>query len=248
MSGPASPARLGATLGRSVRLFTAFRSEQSDPDRFYTALAADSVRQLRAFAALDEQLVLDVGGGPGYFAAAFADVGARYLALDTDAGELSAADRTGVNAVVASGMDLPVRSGSIDVCYSSNVLEHVSDPWRMAGEMVRVTRSGGLVFLSFTVWWGPWGGHETAPWHYLGGRYAATRYTKRVGHPPKNVFGESLFAVTVAQAQKWAGTQRGAQVIAVFPRYLPGWAHPVVHVPGLREVVVWNLVLVLRPW
>ena len=38
--------------------------------------------------------------------------------------------------------------------------------------MVRVTKPGGLVFVSYTVWWGPWGGHETAPWHYLGGRFA----------------------------------------------------------------------------
>ena len=35
-----------ATLRRSVRLFSDFRVEQTDPARFYTALAADSVGQL----------------------------------------------------------------------------------------------------------------------------------------------------------------------------------------------------------
>jgi hypothetical protein len=34
--------------------------------------------------------------------------------------------------------------------------------------------------------------------------------------------------------------------MAAFPRYHPGWAHWVVQVPGIREVAVWNLVLVLR--
>ena len=29
----------------------------------------------------------------------------------------------------------------------------------------------------------PWGGHETSPWHYLGGEYAARRYD-RVARPP----------------------------------------------------------------
>ena len=61
------------------------------------------------------------------------------------------------------------RDDAVDVCYSSNVLEHVPDPWRMAEEMLRVTRPGGVAFISYTVWYGPWGGHETAPWHFLGG-------------------------------------------------------------------------------
>ena len=42
--------------------------------------------------------------------------------------------------VVGSGMRLPFRDGAVDVCYSSNVLEHVPDPWVMVDEMLRVTR------------------------------------------------------------------------------------------------------------
>ena len=64
--------------------------------------------------------------------------------------------------------------------------------------MLRVTRSGGLVFISYTVWFGPWGGHETAPWHFLGGMRARRRYARVHGHEPKNRYGESLFPVTVA--------------------------------------------------
>ena len=94
-------------------------------------------------------------------------------------------------------MELPFRDGAFDVCYSSNVLEHVPEPWRMADEMLRVTRPGGTVFLSYTVWYGPWGGHETAPWHFLGGRYARRRYARKHGKQPKNKYGESLFRVTV---------------------------------------------------
>ena len=82
-------------------------------------------------------------------------------------------------------MELPVRSAAVDLCYSSNVLEHVPRPWQMGDEMVRVTRPGGFVFLSFTLWYGPWGGHETAPWHYLGGARAARRYAARTGTPPQ---------------------------------------------------------------
>src|ERR687891_1766617 len=65
-----------ATMRRAWGLFRAFRAEQSDPDRFYSLLASDSVRQLSAWADLDGRLVLDVGGGPGYFGAAFQAAGA----------------------------------------------------------------------------------------------------------------------------------------------------------------------------
>jgi SAM-dependent methyltransferase len=235
-----------ATLRRSVRLLNEFRYEQPDPGRFYSAIAEDSVGQLSTYADLDGATLLDVGGGPGYFRDAFRAAGATYYALDADVGELSGLGRIPSGTVIGSGLELPFRDGSLDICYSSNVLEHVPDPWRMADEMLRVTRPGGTVFLSYTVWYGPWGGHETAPWHYLGGRYARRRYVRTHGHEPKNRYGESLFGVTVRDGLAWAGRQAAADVLDVIPRYHPRWATWVVHVPLLREVVTWNLVVVLR--
>jgi hypothetical protein len=116
----------------------------------------------------------------------------------------------------------------------------------MAEEMVRVTRPGGLVFISYTTWFGPWGGHETSPWHYLGGGRARRRYRRRHGHEPKNKFGESLFAVTVGEGRRWAREQQVAEVVHVLPRYNPWWSRWLLSVPVVREVVTWNLVLVLR--
>lgn len=234
------------TLARAIRLLRAFTVEQSDPGHFYGTLAADSVAQIRRFEPLQSKRVLDVGGGPGYFADAFRRAGATYNALDADLGELSGLGAPEPGTVLGSGMALPFRDASFDVTYSSNVLEHVPDPWLMADEMVRVTKPGGLIFLSYTLWWGPWGGHETAPWHYLSGRYAARRYAREHGHPPKNVFGESLFAVTAGAGLRWADAQTSATVVERLPRYHPRWAWWVLRVPGLREVVTWNLALVLR--
>jgi SAM-dependent methyltransferase len=146
-------------------------------------------------------------------------------------------------------MRLPFRTGSVDLCYSSNVLEHVADPWLMAREMLRVTRPGGVVFCSYTVWWGPWGGHETSPWHYLGGWRARRRYRRRHGREPKNRYGESLFPVTVRAGLRWARTVEesgAAEVVDLVPRYHPRWAHGLLRVPVVREVLTWNLVIVLR--
>jgi SAM-dependent methyltransferase len=244
-----------ATLSRSLRLLAAFRFEQSDPDRFYGALAADTVAMVgdlwaaAAGSTLDDVTVVDVGGGPGYFASAFTDAGARYIGVEPDPREMHAAaprtHRRAGSLVRASGTALPFPDDSVDVCLSSNVAEHVAEPGRLGDEMVRVTRPGGLVVLSYTVWLGPFGGHEMGLTHYLGGHRAAERYTRKHGHRPKNDYGSSLFAVHARDGLKWAaGT--GA-LVAAFPRYHPRWAWGLTKVPGLRELAVSNLVVVLRP-
>ena len=232
-----------ASAKRSIRLFRLFLREQRDPDLFYSAFAADSVAMLAATVDLPGRTVLDVGGGPGFFARSFAREGASYVGVELDVPTDSPPEAFSVRG---SGTALPVRTASIDVAYCSNVLEHVANGWRLADELVRVTRPGGTIFLSFTPWWSPWGGHETAPWHYLGGRRAADRYARRTGHRPKNDFGRSLFGYRASAALRWASNNPDVELILAYPRYHPWWAWWVVAVPGLREVASWNLALVLK--
>ncbi len=235
------------SLARSLALLRAFSYEQSDPPRFYSLLAADAARHVEHYVPLRGRTVLDVGGGPGYFADAFRARGARYVGVDADVGELSLHGRAvPEGTVLGSGTALPFRDGAVDVAYSSNVLEHVREPEAMADEMVRVTRPGGLVFLSYNNWLAPNGGHETAPWHYLGGRRAADRWARRHGRRPKNDYGVSLFRISVAQMLRWLDGRHDVVVVDVLPRYHPRWARWVVRVPVLREVLTWNLLLVLR--
>ena len=253
-----------ATLSRSVRLLSQFRYEQRDPARFYGALAKDTAAMVTDLwrgttgSSPAGRTVLDVGGGPGYFAAAFADAGLQYVGVEPDPTEMHvrpaqaatsstapASIRGTATYVRASGMALPFADASLDICLSSNVAEHVPQPWRLGREMLRVTRPGGLAVLSYTVWLGPFGGHETGLSHYLGGARAAERYTRKHGHRPKNDYGSSLFAVSVADGLEWA-TSTGA-LVAAFPRYHPRWAWWMTGVPVLREFLVSNLVLVLRP-
>ena len=219
-----------ATLARSVRLLSQFRFEQSDPARFYTALARDTAAMVGDLwqATRDEPgsepTLLDVGGGPGYFATAFEDAGFAYIGVEPDPAEMHAGPAIGGTAtyVRASGMALPFADASVDICLSSNVAEHVPEPWRLAREMLRVTKPGGLVVLSYTVWLGPFGGHEMGLTHYLGGARAARWYARRHGHPAKNDYGSSLFAVSAADGLRWARST-GA-LVGAFPRYHPRWA------------------------
>ena len=243
-----------ATLRRSWRLLRSFRFEQTAPAIFYGGLAEDTAALIDALChdlslPLTGARVLDVGGGPGYFASAFAQRGASYVGLEPDVGEMSAAGIEVAQAVRGDGTCLPFTDGTFDVTYSSNVAEHIPNPWVMGEEMLRVTKPGGLVVLSYTVWLGPFGGHETGLWeHYVGGAFARDRYTRRHGHPPKNVFGTSLFALSAREGLDWARgvTSQGSQLVAAFPRYHPWWGWWVIKVPVLREFLTSNLVLVLR--
>ena len=239
---PTSAARAdSAGLRRSANLLRAFRVEQTDPARFYGLLARDSVRMVGEQGSLAGRTVLDVGAGPVQFAAAFAAAGARYVALDADPAELRTRP-----AIAARGERLPLADRSVDVCFSSNVVEHVPAPWRFADELVRVTRSGGLVVLAYTNWLSPWGGHETSPWHYLGGYPAGERYGRRYGHPPKNRYGAGLYPVSVAAGLRWATSRPDAELVDARPRYLPAYARALLRLPALREIATWNLWLVLR--
>ncbi|UVE96775.1 class I SAM-dependent methyltransferase [Dietzia sp. B32] len=252
-----------ATLGRSLGLLRSFPLEQSAPDVFYSGLAHDTVELVADLwersgdraaepgtgpgtGRLPGLTVLDVGGGPGYFSDAYAAEGARYVSVEPDVGEMSAAGLDQAGSIRGSGMSLPIRSDAVDVCISSNVAEHVPEPWTMAEEMCRVTRPGGLVVVSYTLWYGPFGGHEMGLTHYLGGERARRMYERRHGRPPKNVYGESLFEVGCAEGLEWARSTSSGELLAAFPRYHPRWAWWLVRVPGVREALVSNLVLVLR--
>lgn len=244
-----------ATLARSVRLLSEFRYERSDPARFYGALAADTAAMVGdLWQAVHGRppagcTLLDVGGGPGYFAAAFADAGVSYIGVEPDPSEMHAGGpvvaRGSGPFVRASGMALPFADDSVDICLSSNVAEHVPRPWQLGAEMLRVTKPGGLAVLSYTVWLGPFGGHEMGLTHYLGGERAAARYARKHGRPAKNNYGSSLFAVSAADGLTWAASTGAA--MAAFPRYHPRWAWWLTSAPVLREFLVSNLVLVLRP-
>jgi len=148
--------------------------------------------------------------------------------------------------IAGDGNRLPLVDGAVDVAFSSNVLEHIPDPARFLDEMVRVTRPGGIIYLSFTAWYSPWGGHETAPWHYLGGERAARRYERAHGRPPGNRFGSSLFACHVGPTLRMARGHPGVDVLAALPRYYPDWMRWLIEVPAVRELATWNLLLVLR--
>jgi SAM-dependent methyltransferase len=192
------------------------------------------------------QRVVDIGGGRGYFAEAFRRAGAASVLVEPFREAMGGSGRRLGYGLIGDGRALPFVDGAFDISHSSNVLEHVVGPAAFLDEMVRVVRPGGLVFLAVTNWLSPFGGHETAPWHYLGGEMAARRYEWKHGHPPKNRYGEALFKLHISDVLALVEMRTDVAVIDAYPRYYLRWARPVMKMPGLREVATWNLVIMMR--
>ncbi|MGO8959890.1 MAG: class I SAM-dependent methyltransferase [Streptosporangiaceae bacterium] len=233
-------------MARSVRLFRLFLLEQTEPAVFYAGLAEDSADQVARHIELAGRTVVDVGGGAGHFTAAFRARGANCYLFEPDSAELLSGGSPPSGAVLADGYWLPVADGSADVCFSSNVLEHVGDPTGLIDEMIRITKPGGVIYLSFTNWYSPWGGHEMSPWHLLGAGFAARRYERRYGRPPKHALGRNLYRIHVGPVLRQMRSRSDVDILDALPRYYPRWCKFIVHIPLVREVGTWNLLLIMR--
>jgi len=227
-------------------LFRSFLTEQTDPGGFYALIADDAIALISEHVELAGTRVVDFGGGPGYYSAAFRGAGASTVLIDADIDEIRLHGRRTPGSVVGLAERAPLPDGAVDVAFSSNLLEHVRDLGPVCDEIVRVVKPGGVAVLSYTIWLGPWGGHETSPWHLLGGHRAARRYQRKHGKPPKNLFGDSMFPASVADGLRWLRSRPDLEVLDLRPRYLPRWSEFLLRIPFLRELVTWNLWIVVR--
>jgi SAM-dependent methyltransferase len=208
-------------------------------------VAAGVVRYLEGQSvSLAGATILDVGAGGGALSEALAQAGAGPISLDLSDHRLAGTVLT--RFLVGTAERLPLGNEVVDGVVSSNVLEHVAHPGRMLDEMLRVCRPGGFVYLSWTTWFSPIGGHEMSPFHYLGPRVGLQVYRAIRGRPPAwNVPGSTLFPVHVGQVLR-ALRSRPALIRDVAPRYWPALRF-LARIPGVREVAMWNCVLLLEP-
>jgi len=241
-----APARPRQGLARSFRLFRLFRLEQTEPTLFYTGLAEDSADQLARYTDLAGKIIVDVGGGAGHFTAAFRRRGADCYLFEPDSTEMLVGGEAPPGAVLADGYWLPVADGRADICFASNVLEHVADPAGLIDELIRATKPGGLIYLAYTNWYSPWGGHEMSPWHLLGANFAARRYVRRNGRQPKHAVGQNLYRVHIGPVLRLIRSRPEVEIVDAMPRYYPRWCKVVLWIPWLRELATWNLLLIMR--
>jgi uncharacterized protein YbaR (Trm112 family) len=96
---------------------------------------------------LEFDSALDVGCAEGYFMKAIADeFGTSMWGVDiSDACVGRVHERLGFPAAAADATHLPLPDNSVDLVYSTEVIEHVLDPDQMIAEMRRVARRWVLV-------------------------------------------------------------------------------------------------------
>jgi len=229
--------------GERLELFRLFLRERQRPAPFYERLAAQSIESLPQ--PVGGARVLDLGSGPGHYTKALRRAGATVVPIDADLAELDPSDAPVDGAVVANAQHLPLRDRCLDGVFCSNVLEHTGAPATMLAEIERVLRDGGWLWLSWTNWYSPWGGHELSPWHYFGQGFAVRIYERRTGQSPKNAPGRSLFPVHVGRTLDLLRVHPGFQLVDAVPRYYPRqrW---ILRIPGLREVATWNCLVYLE--
>ena len=117
-----------------------------------------------------------------------------------------------------------------DLLICSNVLEHLRDPFLAIKEMARVANH---LWLSWTPWWSPFGGHDFSPWHYLG---------YRGGSKSSYTFNRNLFKTTVHETLQHLH-DAGWHLHDCVPRYWP-LLRPLASCRLTREWLTWNVLIV----
>jgi SAM-dependent methyltransferase len=226
-------------LRRLRILWRLWRRERTDPEPFYRLLAAEAADDIeRRHGRLAGQTIVDLGCGPGFYTDEFRARGAHVIPVDNDTAELQMLE----GAIVADVGDLPIADASVDGAFCSNLLEHTPDTAGVIGEIERTLRPGGWAYISWTNWFSPWGGHDIAPYHYLGPRLGPRLYERRHGPPRKNAYGTGLWPVHIGPTLRLVRRRPGLRIVRVEPRYWPRLRF-IVRIPVLREVLTWNCLI-----
>jgi SAM-dependent methyltransferase len=226
------------------RLLLQYVRHRDDP-AFYELQAEDAVRWLARWGvSLGAGIsALDLGCGHGIFGAllarrgcaiTFADAcnslmpslaSSRFVQFDLDKDELA-------------GL------GRYDLVVCSNVYEHLARPRQFLQGIGRVLNPNGKLFLSWTNWLSPWGGHEFSPFHYLGPRRGHRLYDKLVKRPRKHTPYENLFPTYIGETMKRIRAVPQVRLLRAAPRYYPEFSF-LLRLPLLREFLTWNCVLLI---
>jgi len=96
---------------------------------------------------LEGRRILDVGCGIGAYVGAFRRFSDHVFGVDVDFERVAEAAQRLPNLAVATSEHLPFKSGSFDLVFMHEVIEHVDDDRRTLAEAARVLAPGGRVVI-----------------------------------------------------------------------------------------------------
>lgn len=131
---------------------------------------ADRVSAIRDYAQLfdpfvsfKDKTVLELGCSKGYLLNsfwrrdAFAGIGAELMPAPLAEARKQYGDH--LRFVQSTPTAIPVESGTVDVVYTIDTVEHLSKPHEIFTEVHRILKPGGLCLVHFNPWLNPYGSH-----------------------------------------------------------------------------------------
>lgn len=207
--------------------------------------ARDSIRWLKEEGVCLSQKVsaLDLGCGSGIFGCELRALGCDVLFAD-DANWLAPGTPAESFRKINIDKDDLGQLGQFDLIVCSNVLEHLHAPEQLIRAFSAMLKPGGKVYLSWTNWLSPWGGHDFSPFHYLGPRLGVQVFDKLLKRPRSLKPFENLFPTYIGKTIKMVRSQPGLRVISIVPRYYTELGF-LMHLPGVREFLAWNCAMLI---
>ena len=130
--------------------------------------AKGDLEQMRKFVQVNDKDILDLGCGYGGSSSYLANSGLRVTSVDIqqydkdflrDAIKFANKKKAKAKFCQADAHYLPFKTGTFDIIKLDSVLEHLTEPELALSECRRVLKSGGLLFISFPLFYSPYGGH-----------------------------------------------------------------------------------------
>lgn len=226
------------------RLLARFMRCGDDPE-FYLLQAQDAIRWLQeSGVALGPQTrALDLGCGHGVFGAELVKKGCSVTFADEEnylLPEIANAPFRKINI----DRDELATLGEYDLVICSNVFEHLSKPKQFLDSAHKLLAPQGRLYLSWTNWLSPWGGHDFAPFHYLGAGAGQWVFDRIVRRKRKHVAFVNLFPTYIGAVLRQIRQSQNLRLLKAAPRYYTEFGF-ILKVPVVREFLAWNCALLL---
>jgi SAM-dependent methyltransferase len=216
-----------------------------DDSSFYLEQARDAIRWIEqgGVAFGPGCRVLDLGCGHGIFGAKLVKRGCQVTFAD-DSNLLWPEVATARFLTVNLDRDDISKLGEYDLVVCSNVFEHLAKPDEFLGSIHKILSPQGRLYLSWTNWLSPWGGHEFSPFHYLGPRRGHLLFDKLIKRPRKHTPFENLYPTYIGRVLEKIRQSSHLTIIRAAPRYYTELSF-LVRVPVIREFLTWNCALLI---
>lgn len=123
---------------------------------------------------LNEKLIVDLGCGLGGYTKKFNSLGADPIGLDLNVSYLPST----LKRVTANALTTPFKENKFDFIFCASLIEHVPNPRILISEILRITKPEGFVYISYPPFYSPNGGHQFAPFHLFGERFAIWYFSR----------------------------------------------------------------------